>query len=374
MTTVSTISSGNSSSNQTVPEGCIVLQFAEFVPWDNPDNVLDYDTVFAFEQVLHGVCLPVLCLVSVVTNPLNMAVAYKHGLKERINLCIFALALLDMSYFIFMYSLYADKLYRMIKGATGRYGEASKFFVGNGLIGVIGIKWAVDFVTTVTACERCLCVVSPLRYKTALKTKTLAAIILVVCLIVTAGFFPVGLRWGIACIYDIATNTTSTTVYPSRFYINNRRLIDLLDGLVYGFVLPVISVTTVSAATTITLIKLSKMAAWRGQSASTTTASVSPRMMSLTRMLVGTSILFVVCSVPLLVRRFLQLLDADVSLGGRYRNLHDLLTYVELLFSYINSSGNFFVYVALGSRFRETLREMFKCDFWSDKQKQPIPR
>ncbi|KAK7504026.1 hypothetical protein BaRGS_00004758 [Batillaria attramentaria] len=378
MANVSPVSNSNLSSgiiNQTVhvPEGCLVIPLTDFVPWNNPDNIISKQVVHEFDRIVHAVCLPILFLVSVVTNPLNMAVAYKHGLRERINLCIFSLAFLDMAYFINVVSFIGDGIYRLGLGSVGDdVGKSSEFFIRNRLLIFFALKFASDFVTTVIACERCLCVMSPLRSKTMMETKTLAIIIVVGCVILVVGYFPVGMRWSIACIHDVATNTSATRIFPSKFYLSNRELVDLLDSVLFGFVLPIVMVTTVSTTTVVTVVRLFKMAAWRGKTS--TAASLSPGEIGLTRVLVGTSILFIVCSVPSLLRRVLMLAIADFSLAGRFRNLYDFWGFLELLMVYINSSFNFFVYVSLGSRFRETLKEMFKCCFWSPKLNQSVRR
>ena len=42
--------------------------------------------------------LPVLFLIGGPANVINMAVFYRQGLKERINVCVFALSLVDFLY------------------------------------------------------------------------------------------------------------------------------------------------------------------------------------------------------------------------------------------------------------------------------------
>ncbi|KAK7504023.1 hypothetical protein BaRGS_00004755, partial [Batillaria attramentaria] len=326
MANVSSVSNSNLSSgiiNQTlhVPEGCLVIPLTDFVPWNNPDNIISEQAVHEIDRFVHAVCFPILFLVSVVTNPLNMAVAYKHGLRERINLCIFSLAFLDMAYFINVVCFLGDSMYMLGLGSPGDdVGKSSEFAIRNRLLIFFALNFASDFVTTVIACERCLCVMSPLRSKTMMETKTLAIIIVVGCAILVVGYFPVGMRWSIACIHDAATNITTTRIILSKFYLSNRELVDLLDSVLFGFVLPIVMVTIVSITTVATVDRLFKMAAWRGKAS--TAASLSPGEIGLTRVLVGTSILFIVCSVPSILKGVLILVIADFSFAGRFRNLY----------------------------------------------------
>jgi hypothetical protein len=51
----------------------------------------------------------------------------------------------------------------------------------------------------------------------------------------------------------------------------------------------------------------------------------------------------------------------DLNYNGRYANLTSVLWQCINTFRCLNSSMNFFIYFKMGSRFRQTLREMFAC-------------
>ena len=89
----------NVKENLSVPEGCHVVRFEEmeFLPWDNPDNIVSA----AVEDIARRVkdnLFPIFFLTGWPANVINMAVFYKQGLKERINVCLFALSLADGLY------------------------------------------------------------------------------------------------------------------------------------------------------------------------------------------------------------------------------------------------------------------------------------
>ena len=77
------------------PSGCLVLLYQGFLPLDNPTNVISAQTEDLVRRWKDGVVLPVLFLISGPANVINMAVFYKQGLMEGINVCLFALALAD---------------------------------------------------------------------------------------------------------------------------------------------------------------------------------------------------------------------------------------------------------------------------------------
>ena len=78
--------------------GCISLQYQDFIPWDNPDNIISFQVEDLTRRLKDVFFLPILFLIGGPANVINMAVFYKQGLKERINVCLFALSLADGLY------------------------------------------------------------------------------------------------------------------------------------------------------------------------------------------------------------------------------------------------------------------------------------
>ena len=91
--------------------GCLNLQFHEFIPWNNPDNILSFEVEDLVHKLKDLVFLPILFLIGGPANVINMAVFYKQGLKERINVCLFALSLADGLYLINNMLMYGEQIY-----------------------------------------------------------------------------------------------------------------------------------------------------------------------------------------------------------------------------------------------------------------------
>ena len=64
-----------------------------FLPCDNPENLVDKATREEVEGLLLMTVLPSLELFGVTTNVINCMVFVRQGLRDRINLCLFSLAL-----------------------------------------------------------------------------------------------------------------------------------------------------------------------------------------------------------------------------------------------------------------------------------------
>ena len=104
--------SSDSTSNTTLvhPE-CLVLRFHDFIPWDNPDNIISFQAEDIIRRLKDVVFLPVLFLIGGSANVINMAVFYKQGLSVRINVCLFALSLADELFLSSSMMLFGEQLY-----------------------------------------------------------------------------------------------------------------------------------------------------------------------------------------------------------------------------------------------------------------------
>ncbi|KAK7479626.1 hypothetical protein BaRGS_00029175 [Batillaria attramentaria] len=368
----------NLSTNTAVPEGCIVVQMnaGDFIPWNNPDNIVSAEAEQISDTIVSKVTLHILFLfICAPTNIINMIVFVKHGLKERINFCIFSLALIDFLFLFQAFLLYLDSPVILLQNLLG-YDTPSVspiivYLSQVNFHGLFGLLWASHFMSAIIACERCYCVVSPLRAQNVMKTRTTAMIVAIVCPVITGGFFFCSTKWASRCIYDPVLNTTSQEFYPLDFYLENTEFVDLLQGYVYGLGMPLLFMLVVVVTTIVTIVKLRRMASWREQTSSAT--SVSSRDLALTRMLVGTSILFIVCSLPDLVHNATFLIIPELNAGGRYQNFHYMLYSISMFFNYVNSSCNFFVYYRFGSKFRETVHSVFRtCSITNRKTENEV--
>ena len=102
----------NTTRNHSILEGCRILKFDGFVPWDNPDNLVTLEVEAFAERLKGAIVLPLLFLIGGPANVINMAVFYKQGLRERINLCLFALSLADELYLIQCMFINGENIHR----------------------------------------------------------------------------------------------------------------------------------------------------------------------------------------------------------------------------------------------------------------------
>ena len=137
---------------------------------------------------------------------------------------------------------------------------------------------------------------------------------------------------------------------------------DILLRLVYSTILNMLFFITIAVTTTITAIRLRRVVQWRQSSTSSVSVSMTPcvKEIALTKTLVATSNLFIVCLAPTIMFHIASFVEPEFYFTGRYYNLAYLLTNVMLFFRVSNSSFNFFIYYYMSTRYRETLRDIFR--------------
>ncbi|KAL8624609.1 hypothetical protein ACOMHN_045144 [Nucella lapillus] len=225
-----------------------------FVPWNNSENIISQETEQLFDTVVGTVCLPVLFLLSVPCNILNMLAFWTQGLKERINLCLFYLSLVDFLHMFNNFMFNFDRIRHPFSLST-RISPEMDFFINNYLMGFVrGFTWLSGFISMLIASERCLCVVSPLRSQTFLKTRATGVILLIATIFILTGSCMTLLVWDLVCVFDPVTNTTSQIVYTRKFYAQNKAHLDVLFFFV-ATLQPFFYVTVVSATTIVTMTK-----------------------------------------------------------------------------------------------------------------------
>ena len=140
-----------------------------FIPCDNAENLVDKATREEVEGLLLMTVLPSLELFGVTTNVINCMVFVRQGLRDRINLCLFSLALADTSFLLFMFlAKFFPFLGLFDRDLGGYWRQKHTSTVLGPMLGTMNIS---NLMTMIISVERCICVVSPFSAKRFLKTR-----------------------------------------------------------------------------------------------------------------------------------------------------------------------------------------------------------
>ena len=344
-----------SQSASSVAENCIILGMNATIPWNNPNNLISLEAEFLFERIKTTVLIPVLFLIGFPANCINMAVFFHQGLKERINLCLFSLALIDLMSLIGVLAFHADQLFSFTDGE--RIGAVHRYVVNNNIVGLYGIVYGSTFLSVIISTERCICVLFPLRAQRCIPTKTLASIIIVCVSVLVFARFAVTAMYQVTCFYEMSTQRRSWQLYVNGYYFRNQAILNVLNGVFYGFLVTVGFPIILLITTIITSVRLSHIVRWRSQMSS----SLSSKEIGVTKMLIALSIEFFVLSIPIIVLRVVPVFEPRLRAGGEFTNSFYVLADLSEICSYVSSSVNLFVYYSTGTKFKQTLQVLLHC-------------
>ena len=345
-----TVDEVNQSAN-SIPENCIILGMNMTIPWNNPHNLISLEAELLFDRIKATILVPLVFLVGFPTNCINMAVFFKQGLKERINLCLFSLALVDLLFLTFSFVFHAERLYTQFTDGQ-RIGAVYRYVVNNNILGLYGIVYGPMFLTVIVSIERCICVLFPLRAQRCIPTKAIAFTIVIGVSGLVFARFAVTAMYEVRCFYEMRTQRVSWQNYVNDYYFRNKAMINALNSAFYGFFLTIGCPIIVLITTIITSIRLTQIVRWRSQ----TSSSLSSKEIGVTKMLIALSIEFFVLSIPIIALRVVPVFEPRLRAGGVFANSFNFLMSVAEFSSSLSSTVNFFVYYLTGTKYKETLQ------------------
>ena len=327
---------------------------SNYLPWDNPGNIISYETYLLLDRSLFCYVVPALFLIGVPTNFLNCVVFYKQGLRDRMNLCLFCLALVDMMFVALFFTL---SFHCMLGKVDVEVVDWWKWIVRKYVTGLYrGFLFSSGSLTMIISVERCFCVFLPMKAATLMKTRTMAGLITATVLTLQTLCLLYPLKLDVIRLQNARTNTTTFFLRSTQLYRDNPVPFDILENIIVMTVIPFFTFFAVVVATALTVIQLKRAMAWRtGASANADTRKEH----RLVVMLVTVSCLFIVTASPNIALGLARSLVHNFWFTRRYANFF-LATHAWYLgLGALNSSVNFFIYVLRSSRFRQELRELF---------------
>ncbi|KAK7088160.1 hypothetical protein V1264_022107 [Littorina saxatilis] len=330
-----------------------------FIPWDNPENVMSHETYVKFDDALTCYVVPVLFIMGAGGNLLNCAVFWMQGLKERMNLCLFCLALTDLMYVLFHTVMVSycvvEKLAASVIDVQYYKWYARRFSVGP----MIGFMYSSGCLTTIISVERCLCVTMPMKAASLLKTRTMGLIIGVCVVLMHTLCVQYTLRFDLGYVLDPYSGQRVFTMILSDLYFANQDFFDFVENVILSFFIPFFIVSVATVATGVTVVKLHGTVAWRQNSISTRSDDKDKSLVALSQMLVMVSVIFIVSSLPVMALAIVRTAVAEFSVGGKYANMYYAAHLCNSVVFMVNCCVNVCVYFTRSSRYRKECRAIF---------------
>ncbi|XP_025097941.1 uncharacterized protein LOC112566163 [Pomacea canaliculata] len=323
-------------------------------------------------DVVSGCLALAISVVGIPANLVTCLVFWRQGLRDRMNLCLFCLAAVDLLYlmpvlsvgpFLHLASSPHAQEYTLKILSVGFFidlwdkslGEELTFkSLVYGLGFVYGLRATSDIISMILAVDRCLCVLLPLRVTHLIRTRTMAAMMAASFIFLQLSYVVLPLRFNVAKNYVNATGKIEWTLVQTNIGLKYGNIFDIIYGGFLSISLPIVNFTTVAAATALTVGKLRVATRWRAKTSSAN-SETQDRQAGATKMLVLVSCLYIVTMTPFVATIFTRIIVRDFSPYGRYYMQYMAISAISDSFSLLNNAVNFFVYLAQSSRFRRDL-------------------
>ena len=339
-------------------DNSILEQDEVFLPWKNPHNLITFETFALIEHVLLCYVNPVIFCVGVPTNVLNCVVFARQGLRDRMNLCLFCLSLVDLCYVTIYYC--ASGLYCFVELVRPDLVQWWKWTGHKHVLGLYrGFLLCSGCLTMIISVERCVCVLWPLRAASLMTARGLGLVILCVVDVVHLLCLVFPLKVDVQLVNDFVTNTSEYKLVPSVLYLDDPVVFDVIEMTIVMNVIPLFNFVVVGLATIVTVVQLRRMMAWRSNTSTAKDSVMTRQQVALVKMLVTVSTLFILTFSPFVALSITSLAEPEFFLNRRYNNLFLATHAVQMQLGMMNSSINFFIYTCRSSKFREELKRLF---------------
>ncbi|XP_059141134.1 adenosine receptor A1-like [Physella acuta] len=310
--------------------------------------------------IVKCVLYDVISVFGIVTNVLSLLVFHRQGFKDTVNVSLTAMAISDICGLLALFwmgvcynPLFADTNTVLdSRGTQYLTGGWPKFYFTR----VSGL------ITAFVTFERCLCTAVPLKVKTILTPRRVVVIISAIFIAVALSISPVYFSTHLAWKWYPTRNASliGLVFSENKDTINSITLglsVVLCDG---AFVF-------VALCTAILVINLNKSRKWKITAARGTDAAVAKETKA-SKMVVLIAVVFITCLLPGSVYSLAMIAAPDFNTGEAEQNLFFVAWSFAHVTESLNASVNFFVYLAMSSKFKDT----FVSVFTGPRQREPM--
>ncbi|CAL1538299.1 unnamed protein product [Lymnaea stagnalis] len=287
-------------------------------------------------------------LPGLVLNAINVIIFARMGLADSTNISLLGLTLADIGVLLTMVGLCVlfNPLTLSAAPSMDIIDAINYIVLGTPLNIFSRIS---GLITGFISLERLLCVAWPLHIKFLVtKQRTVLVVVGAYALMFTSGIptfiaHPIGMRFN---------PVLNATVVGLVFSANTEELENI--SVSANIAAQTASFVVVTVSTVFLTRSLHRSAQWRGAIHRQASKS-SARDKQLVKMVVLISATFIACSLPLVVVNAVMPFRNEFSFKGREKNVFMLTCGVFFALQSINASVNFFVYLAMSSKFKQNL-------------------
>ncbi|KAK7492451.1 hypothetical protein BaRGS_00016324 [Batillaria attramentaria] len=321
-----------------------------FLPWDNPNNVINpHQRYIAFIVMECGIS-QLLCWLGIPGNVLNMIVFVKQSLRDRINFLLFSLAVSDTIALIILLAFkapcYLQQIDQIVSQNVYLIMSVTVFFAAYTFSGISQILVAIISV------DRCISVTFPLAANRFVKFSYIVIAVSLTYVFFIGVYLPHFFRYDFVWSNDPSSNRTVVFLNPTSFEMKNHDLLIFLSREVNLLTIKPTGTVLVVTCSVITSVQVRRA---RQARKDMTQSKITSSEAKITRMLLFVSVVSVACVIPEIALAFANIIVPEFDHYKTYHNLLLVVYYIIFVALSVNSSANFLIYFVMSSKFRATL-------------------
>ncbi|XP_059168431.1 probable G-protein coupled receptor frpr-1 [Physella acuta] len=304
------------------------------------------------------ICGNIVGLLGISGNIINIIVFYKQGYEDSVNITLTALAVSDIGalVFVLMVIVMINPWFLNVDVSIVHIDVATMlaFYPHNYFIRVCG------FITAFASCERCLCVLVPLKVKQIVTKRFSLLVNVFIFIVMLLDLFPV--YYVVYLDWTFIPNQNKSLIASN--YRQNPFAILRYTYFVTEIFVPYFTFFVIILSNVIIGLKLNARSQWLNSVSHTNNKkdnAVSNREKRVVLMLIVVSVIFIVCLIPQSAILTALIQVQDLGSGGRYFDVSMLCYSISYLMEAVCSSVNILVYYKMSSKYRKTLCRFFKC-------------
>ncbi|KAI8787992.1 thyrotropin-releasing hormone receptor [Biomphalaria glabrata] len=299
--------------------------------------------------------LPVLIFSGLLTNILNILVLSKYGLHDTTSLLLFSLS---VSYLFYSLAQLFQRLHSFVALIDPLLAMSLETISVIYLGSIVGYFVSISNLhTTIIAVERFVAVCFPLKMSWVFTPYRVKLLLVIVYFYVAVLLMPSWFLYEPSWTFDPNTNKTIVAMKPTMFF--KRDFESITQYLYLG--LPILLSTLPFLNTVVCSIVIGYKMTVRRKTSLTKMSSLSKDVkekkvikMMLTVCVVNSCVSFPILAIDLFLVYNNTLIQ---SLSKMYFLLHT----IDTVFSQVNATINFIIYISMSSKFASTLHQIYRC-------------
>lgn len=319
------------------------------------------DTSLTLMKLIDVIIGDVLTMMGVVTNFLVIAVFVRQGTRDSVSISLTTLAVWDLLK-CFSGTVIRTNIPSWLNDKALGFSWDKITFSKLSYLHIMCTYVTYPLAAYVSV-ERALCVSIPLRVKYIVTPKLTTCLMLVISLSVSAMFLFTFSIFDIVYLYNEQFNTSVAQYIFSNFYMNHGT--DYMEFYnIMGIINPVLSFIIIVISTITIIYYLQKSSRFRSRQILESSDQIKYRPMSLKdrrllRMLLVVIVTFIVCLIPRIANQIAKTAEPEYYILRKYSNIFMVSIVVVSAFDFLNSSFNFFIFLAMSSSFKATFLTFF---------------